>query len=146
MRWHALWFLALIWIGCVNPTSAQPPPAYALRQNDPEPFCGSTRIDLALPVAAEVSLFVWNPDSTQVIRTLIQGRMTAGYHSVIWDGLDDHGSSLAGGSYPYVMTAVEVPGQPPAFTASLRATIDCPTSMRVRSWGAVRGMYRHPAS
>ena len=145
MRGHAIWFLALIWICCVTPASAQPPPDFALRQNDPEPFCGSTRIDLALPVAAEVSLVVWNPDSTQVVRTLIQGWMAAGYHSVIWDGLDDNGSGLASGSYPYVMTAIEVPGEPPALTGSLRATMDCPTPMQARSWGAVRGMYRLPA-
>jgi hypothetical protein len=143
VRWHAICLLALGWVCSVAPAAAQPPPDYSLQQNDPNPFCGSTAIRFALPVQAEGTLAVWDPDSTQAIRTLVQGMLPAGYHEVVWDGRDDLGSILANGSYPYVLTVVEVPGQPPAFTASFRATIDCPTPTRIRSWGVLRNLYRH---
>ena len=134
--------LVILWIGAMSPASAQPPPAYALAQNDPDPFCDFTAIRLALPVQAEVTLTVWDPDSSHVVRTLIHGLMAAGYHEVIWDGLDDQGSHLGNDSYPYVLTVIEIPGDPPAFVASLRATIDCPTPTRTRSWGVLRELYR----
>lgn len=142
MRSHIACLLALLFFCSMAPASAQPPPDYSLLQNDPDPFCGSTSIRFAMPVVAEVTLAVWNPDSTHVVRTLISGMLSPGYHEVIWDGRDDQGSALANGLYPYVITAVEAPGEPPAFTASLRATIECPTPIRVRSWGALRGLYR----
>jgi hypothetical protein len=134
--------LLILTLGAVGSASGQPPPAFALRQNEPNPFCGQTRIEFALPIQVQVTLQVWNPDSTQVVRTLIQGVLPAGYHSIIWDGCDDGGTALANGSYPYVLTATEEPGGPPVFEASFRAAIDCPTPTRTRTWGAIKGLYK----
>jgi hypothetical protein len=121
---------------------AQPPPDFGLEQNDPNPFCGETRITFALHQAVYVTLSIWNPDSTAVVRTLNDGMHPAGYHSSIWDQRDDQGALLVNGSYPYVLIAAESPGGPPIFEASLRATIDCLTPVEPRSWGKIKAIYR----
>ncbi len=146
MRWFALCFALLLSLGSTGDAFAQPPPEFTLEQNEPNPFCGQTRIAFAVPVTVEATLAVWNPDSTMVVRTLVAGRLPAGYHTVIWDGLDDEGASLPNGEYPYVLTAVEMPGDPPIFEASLRARVDCPTPIEMRTWGSVRTIYRDPPS
>ena len=146
MRWVALCLALLLSLCSTGDAFAQPPPEFALEQNDPNPFCGQTRISFAMPVQVDVTLVVWNPDSTMVVRTLIDGRLPAGYHMVIWDGRDDGGASLPNGVYPYVLTAVQVPGDPPIFVGSFRATIDCPTPIEMRTWGSVKSLYRNRLS
>lgn len=142
MRWFVSSMLLILLLGIVGSASGQPPPEFVLHQNDPNPFCGQTRIEFALSISVQATLQVWNPDSTQVVRTLIQGMLPAGYHSVIWDGRDDGGAALPNGSYPYVLTAIEEPGGPPVFEASFRAAIDCPAPARTRTWGAIKGLYK----
>lgn len=119
-----------------------PAQEYALGQNDPEPFCASTSISFALPVEADVDLSVWSPDSTAVVRSLVVGHVTPGYHLVLWDGMDNSGHHLSNGSYPYVLTVVPAPGEPPAFVASHRATVDCPSPTNMGTWGAIRAIFR----
>jgi hypothetical protein len=75
-----------------------PPVDFQVRYNFPNPFCPSTRIDYALPQVAQVTLTVLDRDSLAV-RTLVQGALPAGHHTVTWDGLDDEGSRLLNDCY-----------------------------------------------
>jgi hypothetical protein len=144
MKWPTPLLLVLFLSTFAGRAPGQPSSEYSLVQNDPNPFCESTTIGFSLPVAAQVLLAVWDPDSTHVVRTLLQGYVAPGTHQVLWDGRDDQGAILENGSFPYVLTVTEVPGEPAAFVASLRAIIDCPSPVRVRTWGVARALYRDP--
>ena len=37
----------------------------------------------------------------QKVRTLVNNRMEVGYHSIVWDGLNQQGSAVASGVYIY---------------------------------------------
>jgi flagellar hook assembly protein FlgD len=37
----------------------------------------------------------------QRVRTLVNARVEAGYHQVVWDGLNEQGSAVASGVYIY---------------------------------------------
>jgi sugar lactone lactonase YvrE len=83
------------------------PQDYALSQNYPNPFNPSTVISFQLPVSNEVELAVYN-SSGQIVRTLSQGQMASGTHSVAWDGTNDTGARVASGVYLYALKAGEV--------------------------------------
>ena len=83
-------------IGSLKPM----PKDYALAQNVPNPFNPSTTIDYRLPEAGEVHLVIYNLLG-QEVRTLVQEPMDAGFHSVVWDGLDAYGKQVASGIYMY---------------------------------------------
>ena len=80
------------------------PIEYALDQNYPNPFNPDTQIGLALPSDSHVRLNIFNVLG-QHVRTLVDGEMPAGYHTVTWDGNDSDGSSVASGVYFYRITA-----------------------------------------
>ena len=52
--------------------------------------------------AREVRLTVYNLLG-QEIRTLVDGQLDAGYHTIVWDGMDDAGRQVASGVYVYRM-------------------------------------------
>lgn len=70
-----------------------------LGQNIPNPFEFSTRIDFQLPADAQVILEISDAQG-KPIRKLIDGNMSAGAHSTIFDG-----SGLAKGVYYYTLYA-----------------------------------------
>ncbi|NIW45714.1 MAG: hypothetical protein GWN30_13475, partial [Gammaproteobacteria bacterium] len=72
------------------------PEHYALKQNHPNPFNPSTTIEYQLPRAAEVKLAIYNVLG-QKVRTLVNGKLAPGYHSVVWDGRDDRGVVASSG-------------------------------------------------
>lgn len=76
------------------------PREFNLLQNYPNPFNASTTISYLLPVTGEVSLTVYNLLG-QTVRTLIQGRQSAGSYSIVWDGKNQNGSSVSSGIYFY---------------------------------------------
>lgn len=76
------------------------PTEFALDQNYPNPFNPTTEIPLALPTAARVSLRVYNVLG-QEVRTLVDGPMDAGFHTVSWDGRSSSGGSVSSGVYFY---------------------------------------------
>ncbi|MBU0983975.1 MAG: T9SS type A sorting domain-containing protein [candidate division Zixibacteria bacterium] len=76
------------------------PTRFALEQNYPNPFNPETRIEFSLPEASAVTLAVYNVLGQQV-RTLASGDLPAGTHSVVWNGTDDYGRSVASGVYLY---------------------------------------------
>ena len=86
-------------------TAASPAPGgevpgkFSLAQNYPNPFNPATRIDFALPVTSPVRLSVYNMLG-QEVATLVNGTITAGSHTVSFDG-----SRLASGIYFYRLVA-----------------------------------------
>ncbi|MCA9754003.1 MAG: T9SS type A sorting domain-containing protein, partial [Gemmatimonadetes bacterium] len=77
---------------------------FALGQNAPNPFSGSTAIRFALPEKAPVSLRVYDV-SGRLVRTLVNAPLDAGRHAVTWDGRDDRGRTAASGVYFYRLSS-----------------------------------------
>jgi hypothetical protein len=85
------------------------PEDFVLGQNFPNPLRASainpaTVISYGLPRQSEVALTVFNLVG-QKVRTLVNGKITAGRHTVSWDGTDEAGRSLASGVYIYRLEA-----------------------------------------
>jgi hypothetical protein len=82
------------------------PVVYSLKQNYPNPFNPATEISFDLPRAGSVQLHVYNILGRKV-STLIDDYLTAGRHSVTFNGTADDGSSLASGIYLYRLITEE---------------------------------------
>ncbi|NMC42612.1 MAG: T9SS type A sorting domain-containing protein [candidate division Zixibacteria bacterium] len=102
------------WYGA-TPSPAQPvaeamsktvaiPYTFALNQNHPNPFNPTTTIAFTVPIAGKASLDVFNILG-QHVRCLLDGEIEAGAHSVVWDGRDGDGRSVASGIYFYRLRA-----------------------------------------
>ncbi len=76
------------------------PTIFALHQNYPNPFNPTTTIEFSLPKRSDVELTIYNMLG-QKLRTLVSESMQAGEHSLVWDGQDNSGSSVASGMYLY---------------------------------------------
>lgn len=71
----------------------------SLEQNRPNPFNPVTTIAFTVPSGADrVSLAVYNVNG-RLVRTLVDGAMASGPHSVVWDGRDSEGRSMSSGVY-----------------------------------------------
>jgi hypothetical protein len=79
------------------------PRTYSLDQNHPNPFNPTTSISFGLPAKSQVRLDVYNVLG-QKVRSLVDGDMPAGYHSVTFDGTDSSGRPVASGIYFYRLT------------------------------------------
>lgn len=85
----------------INEEKALIPANYELSQNFPNPFNPSTTFQVSIPVAAEVrelKLTIYNALG-QKIRTLKNGRIDPGIHTIKWNGMDDTGILAASGIY-----------------------------------------------
>jgi len=71
-----------------------------LAQNAPNPFNPRTTIAFVLGADGHAALEVFDLRG-RLIRTLIDQQLTAGEHSVIWDGVDQAGRSVSAGTYLY---------------------------------------------
>jgi hypothetical protein len=76
------------------------PEGYALEQNYPNPFNPSTSIAFSVKEVGVVQLSIYNLHG-QEVRTLINGQMNTGFHSVNWDGKDERGQTVPSGVYLY---------------------------------------------
>lgn len=76
------------------------PTDFVLGQNYPNPFNPETNIEFSLPRQQDVNLAVYNLLGQQV-RTLVNGSMPAGQHTVRWDGRNDSGANVPSGIYFY---------------------------------------------
>ena len=81
-------------------SGASRPQEYALHQNYPNPFNPETIISLDLPLEGRARLCVYNILGRKVI-TLLDEELTAGTHTVLWDGADESGQAVASGIYLY---------------------------------------------
>ncbi|GAB4181621.1 MAG: hypothetical protein Kow00108_18350 [Calditrichia bacterium] len=77
---------------------------YSLEQNYPNPFNPTTTIDFTIPRSVQVELFVFDVTGRK-IKTLVNEHMNAGPHSVVWDGTNNHGETVASGIYFYQIKA-----------------------------------------
>ena len=74
------------------------PEAFALHANYPNPFNPSTTIGFDLPLAAIVTLTVYDILGREVVR-LENRPMGAGYHQAVWDGRTSDGREAPTGIY-----------------------------------------------
>ncbi len=82
--------------------SAQIPTQIELMANYPNPFNPQTHIQFGLPTAQQVSLKVYDILGKQVVQ-LLDANMTAGIHTVTWNGTDHTGRSVSSGIYFYAL-------------------------------------------
>lgn len=80
------------------------PTEFGLDQNYPNPFNPSTNMAFSLPEPSRVNLSVFNVLG-QHVRTVVDEDMPAGYHTVVWDGANESGSTVASGLYFYRLEA-----------------------------------------
>lgn len=76
------------------------PATARLLPNYPNPFNPATTIAFELPSDRPVRLTIYGVDGRR-IRTLVDGRRTAGMHEVRWDGTDEVGGAVPSGTYLY---------------------------------------------
>jgi len=76
------------------------PAEFAVSQNAPNPFSGSTTIRYAIPAGQHVPVFVgiFNLQGA-LIRTLINSRQGPGEYALTWNGSSGSGDRLAAGVY-----------------------------------------------
>ncbi|OPZ72608.1 MAG: flagellar basal body rod modification protein [Verrucomicrobia bacterium ADurb.Bin474] len=74
------------------------PYPFTLSQNYPNPFNPSTVIPFTLPRDGEAMLGIYNALG-QHVRTVVNGRLSTGPHTVRWDGRDDRGDPVSSGVY-----------------------------------------------
>lgn len=77
-----------------------PPQTTRLRPNLPNPFNPSTTIRYESAFAGPVRVQVFDA-AGRLVRTLVDGRQSAGSHAVDWNGRDDAGREAASGVYLY---------------------------------------------
>ncbi len=87
-------------IGGTSGVNDVPGSQLMLAQNSPNPFNPRTEIKFALPSAQNVTLRIYNVEG-RLVRTLIQGRQTAGTHTIAWSGKNDQDGRVASGLYFY---------------------------------------------
>jgi len=78
-----------------------------LEQNRPNPFrpgANLTSITFRLANPSEAKVVIYDAAGRQV-RTLFQGPMRSGAHTLVWNGLDDGGREVGAGVYFYRLTA-----------------------------------------
>ena len=87
----------------IDPTGA--PTRYVLHQNVPNPLNPTTVIRYDVPSdGGKVTLEVFDV-SGRLVRRLVDGHEDPGRQSVVWDGRDERGSSVASGVYYYRLVA-----------------------------------------
>lgn len=77
------------------------PQQFFLAQNYPNPFNNRTKIGFTLPKPAHIRLQIYDILG-RCIKTLLNKNMAGGIHTVLWDGNDAHGISVASGVYFYL--------------------------------------------
>ncbi|HEX9974950.1 MAG TPA: malectin domain-containing carbohydrate-binding protein, partial [bacterium] len=90
------------------------PDCFQLEQNYPNPFNMETRIAFQLPVASQVTLEVYNLLG-QKQQTLVSQEMTAGFHSINWDGRDLNGAPVTSGLFIYKIQVAPKDGNSTSF-------------------------------
>jgi hypothetical protein len=75
-------------------------PFVHLYQNYPNPFNPETNISFYLSHDSPAKLSIYNIKG-QVVRELIKNPLPSGKHTIVWDGLNQHGVSVSSGLYFY---------------------------------------------
>jgi 6-phosphogluconolactonase (cycloisomerase 2 family) len=85
-------------------TVAGLPTTYAISQNYPNPFNPVTTIRYQIPEDVQVRITVHNLLG-QVVATLVDEQLSAGYYQTLWDGRNHAGLQAASGVYLYRIQA-----------------------------------------
>jgi hypothetical protein len=85
-------------------TQQQPAPTVALNQNWPNPFNPTTTIGFTLEKAGNRELVVYDITGS-VVKVLSKGQLSAGIHTVQWDGTNSRGKKVSSGTYFYRLRA-----------------------------------------
>ncbi len=88
-----------------NVTKLAAPTTFALEQNYPNPFNPETQIRYLMPTSEFVSIVIYNIHGRRV-RQLVNNTQPSGFHSVLWDGLDDDQKQVGSGTFIVVMKTV----------------------------------------
>jgi len=83
---------------CTDDVNQSAPVPFALHPAAPNPFNPSTTLRCSLPDAEQARLTIWSTTG-QLVRTLVDGHVDAGHHSVTWNGTDGAGRAVASGVY-----------------------------------------------
>jgi hypothetical protein len=81
-------------------------PSAFLATGRPNPFAGSTAIEVAVAGPSRIQLRIFD-SAGRLVRTLLDRPLAAGTHTQHWDGHDDSGRMLPSGAY---FSAVTVNG------------------------------------
>jgi hypothetical protein len=79
-------------------SSPEVPSQFQLGGSFPNPFYAETMISFALPLTGHVNLRVYDM-SGRLVRTLVDGDMSAANHAITWDGRDHNGDQVGAGVY-----------------------------------------------
>ena len=90
----------------IEKIAPQIPRIFALSQNYPNPTSGITSISYQLSEKRNVSLKLYDVRG-RYVKTLVDGTMEPGFHSVTWNTCDNNGKKLASGIYFYRLKAGE---------------------------------------
>lgn len=94
-------------VGIPSAVEAEPgpmPARFALEPNTPNPFNPVTTIRFQLDRAGPASLRVYSVHGA-LVRTLVEGTLTAGRYRVRWNGRDSSGRPVGSGVYVYRLSA-----------------------------------------
>mgnify|MGYP000946331550 CR=1 FL=1 len=90
---------AIVYTGSSTENEEVPALQFAT-SNYPNPFNPETNISYSIPQSGVASVKVYNLKGQQ-IRTLVNGEVAAGTHTVVWNGTDDNGTAVSSGVYFY---------------------------------------------
>ena len=76
--------------------------AFKLHQNYPNPFNPSTTIMYEIPKNGKVEVNIFDMNG-KLIKSMVNKQQTAGYHKVVWNGLNKSGQKVASGFYIYTI-------------------------------------------
>jgi len=79
------------------------PTEVSLSQNCPNPFGSNTTISYALPEESVVEISIYNIRG-QRVKAFEKGKVSAGNHSITWNGKDDNSKRLGNGIYFYKLS------------------------------------------
>ena len=79
----------------------------------PNPFNPETTINFSLHLEANVNISVFNIKGQKVL-TLVNEKLDAGYHQVVWKGVDEQGKQASSGVY---FTTMDIHGQGSDYTS-----------------------------
>ncbi|MGH7599582.1 MAG: DUF7594 domain-containing protein, partial [bacterium] len=85
-------------VDIISETVSPLPERFDLSPNYPNPFNAQTVIEYALPKEEKVRLIIYNI-AGQMVRTLVDESLPAGYKRVLWNGADAYGREVSTGIY-----------------------------------------------
>ncbi|NLO11775.1 MAG: T9SS type A sorting domain-containing protein, partial [Candidatus Cloacimonetes bacterium] len=85
----------------IDDPSIPPATGFYLNQNHPNPFNPHTNISFNIAVPSSAYLLEIYNIKGQKVKTLHKGPLSAGNHTIVWDGKDITGNEVASGMYFY---------------------------------------------